>query len=520
MTLDTQNNRPFIGESSSRQHEEARYNIVVVTQNEVDLTLMKKLLESMGNCKVYEAGNLKSTFKITSHIPIDLIIVDEKLPSAEGFEIIDRLNRRELLKDVPKILLINNDFKKERYDSYRDINLDFMRKPIDTVMLKARVTTLFKNMHKKPTESIFEEMMVQKIEEAKAFLGIYKSFLEVDENILFIYDKQSNKIIEANKVFMRFFEDVATVNRILGSKHLLRRFVPHLEDANYLNHYDFHEWDKIAAISNDFQFALKIVREGTPYSFSIRLRRTEIVGEEMYVVKLLNNHNYLPETRNMQEDFEACRGEVNEALQLLKGEIEEEESKRSYQKIYRMIHKISELVNVGHKEDVIAIESDYRREVNTYFIIASLLKRYASYKTLYLNGVKVGKELEENQEEIYVPVDPDALQDAVKGIIDSYFTAPVQYDKRRIRLDLYRAGSELKVEIRASERKEAPRRERSVIDKLLKKEQLNFTSGTKNDILPKNVQVAIQRLDAEVEHFSADGDTIFLITVPIMEKVK
>jgi CheY-like chemotaxis protein len=519
VTLDTQNNRPYISDRERSLKQHARYNIVVITQNEVDLTLMKKLLESMGNCKVYEAGNLKSAFKITSHLSIDLIIVDEKLPSAEGFEIIDKLNKRELLKEVPKILLINNDFKKERYDSYRDINLDFMRKPIDTVLLKARVNTLFKNMHKKPNESIFEEMMAQKIEEAKAFLGIYKSFLEVDENILCIYDKRRNKIIEANRVFMRFFEDIDMLNRILASKHLFRRFVPFMDDANYLNHYPFDEWDKIVEITHDFQFALKIVKDETPYSFSVRLRKTEIVGEEMYVVKLLNNHNYLPETKNVEERFESCRSEVNEALHLLKEEIDEEESKRSYQKIYKMLHQISTLVNVGHESDIIKVDAQHRRDVNAYFIVSSLLKRYASYKTLYLNGVKVDKSLEENQEEIYVPVDPDALQDAVKGIIDSYFTAPVQYDKRRIKVDLYRKSDALTIEIRASERKEEPK-EASMIDKLLKKEKLTFTDDAKNDILPKNVQLAIQHLGADVQHLSADGHTIFLITVPIVEKVK
>ncbi len=518
MTIDT-DNRIEMHAAAPGTDAAQRYNILVITQNNVDLTLIKKSLESMGNCKVYEAGNLKSTFKITGHLEIDLIIVDEKLPSAEGFEIIDKLNKRELLKEVPKILLINSTFKKERYDSYRDINLDFMRKPIDTVMLKARVNTLFKNMHKKPTESIFEEMMAAKIEEAKAFLGIYKSFLEVDENILFIYDKRENRIIETNRVFMRFFEDIDKVNRILRSKHLLKRFVPEMEDANYLNHYAFDTWESLAGMTHDFHFGLKIVKDGTPYSFTVMMQKTQIRGYDMYVVKLLNNHNYLPETNNAQERFDACRKDLNEALHLLKEEIDRSEHERSYHKIYQNLLKISRVINQEHEEDVLSIETRDRREVNAHFIVASLLKNYASYKTLYLNGIRVDKSLEENREEIYVRVDPDALYDSVKGIIDSYFTAPVQYDKRRIKIDLYRSGEKLKIEIRASERKEQPR-ERTVIEKLLKKEQLTFSEGAKNDILPKNVQQAIGRLGADVEHFSADGETIFLITVPILEKVK
>ncbi len=521
MTIDTQNSTLHTASAHAASTETEQNAILVITQNHDDLVLIKKLLESSGNCKVYEAGNLKSAFKITSHLEIDLIIVDEKLPSAEGFEIIDKLNKRELLKEVPKILLINSTFKKERYDSYRDINLDFMRKPIDTVMLRARVNTLFKNMHKKPHESIFEEMMVAKIEEAKAFLGIYKSFLDVDENILFIYDKKRNKIIEANKVFMRFFEDVELVNRILASKHLIRRFVPRMEDANYLNHYDFAAWDQIAGVTQDFHFALKILKDNTPYSFSVLLKKTGIKGQEMYVVKLLNNHHYLPETKTVLDQFEACRKEANEALHLLKEELDLDEKERSYRKIYMNLQKISTLINTNHHEDMLDIDLEDKREVNAYFIIASLLKNYAAYKTLYLNGIKVDKSLEENHEEIYVAIDPNALQDAIKGIIDSYFTAPVQYDQRRIRVDLYKGGSELKVEVRASERKERIyKKESSVIDKLLKKEKLTFNDGARNDILPKNVQQAVDILGADVQHFSANGETIFLITIPFMKKVK
>ncbi len=520
MTLDTQNNTFSIAPSDFSSPETAQYNIMLITQNQDDLLLIKKLLEKMDGCKVYEAGNLKSAFKIAAHLEIDLIIVDEKLPSAEGFEIIDKLNKRELLKEVPKILLINSSFRKERYDSYRDINLDFMRKPVDTVMLKARVNTLFKNMRKKPHESLFEEMMMQKIEEAKAYLGIYRSFLEVDENILFIYDKKQNRIIETNKVFLRFFEDIDLVNKILASKHLFRKFIPYMEDANYLNHYPFEEWEKIAGMSQEFHFALKVRKEGVPYSFTLLLQQTHIKEHQMYVVKLLNNHQYLPHTDKTEEQFQQCRKGVNDMLLTLKEEIDLDEKERSYHKIYRTLQRISEIVNKGHEEDILTVEEKEQRVVNAYFIISSLLKNYAAYKTIYLNGLKVDKSLEENQEELYMPLDPDALQELVKGIIDSYFTAPVQYDKRRIRVDLYQGSEELKIEIRASERKEISPRQQSILDKWLKKEQLSINEEAKNDILPKNVQQAVSRLDASVHHFSADGDVIFLITVPYLPKVK
>ena len=516
MTLDTHNNLLDTQTQESVHVKEPLHKILIITQNNLDLELMKKSLETMGSCKVYEAGNLKSTFKITSHLDIDLIIVDEKLPSAEGFEIIDTLNRRKLLKEVPKILLINSSFKKERYDSYRDINLDFLRKPIDTVMLKARVNTLFKNMHRQRHHSLFEEMMADKIEEAKAFLGIYKSFLDVDENILFIYDKKTNKIIEGNNVFLRFFEDIEGINRLLGTKHLFKKYVPFMEDANYLNHYSFDEWDKIAGVTDDFHFALKVIKDGTPYTFTVLMKRVAIKEHDLYVVKFLNNQHYLPSSDTHRLD-DVSRKKINEELALIKEEVDLPDMDRSYRKIYLALRKISELVNPDEKEDLLNIDEVPRHLVNAYFILVVLLKNYASYKTLFINGKKVNKMLEENEEEIYVRIDPNALHDTIKGIIDSYFTAPVQYDKRRIKVDIYLSGDILKVEIKASERNEKPK-ERSVFDKLLKKEELTFSPVNDTDILPKNVQQAIAVLKADVRHFSLEGETIFQVLIPILQK--
>jgi len=520
VTLDRQNSilsEDIAAHMEHREKEIVSNTVLIITQKHLELDLMKKSLKNVDGCKVYEAGNLKTAFNITSHKDIDLIIVDEELPTAKGFEIIDKLNGRSLLKEIPKILLINGKFKKERYDSYRDINLDFINKPIDPVMFNARISAFFKNLNKKTYgSSIFEEMMNEKLDAAKSFLNIYKSFLEVDENILFIYDQDRNEIVDANRVFLRFFKDLRFVNKVLKKSRYMKKYIPNSEDANYLNHYEFNEWINISTSAEGFHFGLTIMKNSTPYSFSLLLRKIRVPGNRMFVVKLLNNHNYLPQTN--EKEFNECRGKVNDELKLLKEEIDLEESERSYSRIYKTLKRISEYINKDDKESVLQVDLYKHQYVNVYFVIASLLKSFASHKTLYLNGIKVDRDLEENLEQIYLKTNPDALQDAVKGILESYFTAPVQYDQRRIRVNVYTTSKErLVVEIRASDRKEK-QKEASMFDKILKKENLTFSSGAENEILPKNVRQAIDTLNADVKHYRADGHTIFLLTVPIIEK--
>ncbi len=520
MTIDRQSgvsSKDIADRSDHRVDEDFKNNILIITQKHLDLDLMKKTLQSVKGCKIYEAGNLKTAFNITNHRDIDLIIVDEELPTAEGFEVIDKLNGRSFLKEIPKILLITGKFKKERYDSYRDINLDFINKPIDPVMFKARISTFFRNLNKKTyRSSLFEDMINEKIDAAKSFLNIYKSFFEVDENILFIYDHDENRVIDANKVFLRFFHDLGFVNKVLQKRKFLKKYIPYSEDANYLNHYDFKEWVDIASLGEDFHFGLKIVKNSTPYSFSVLFKKMAVAGQNIYVVKLLNNHNYLPQGN--EKDFKECRVKVNDDLKLLKDEIDLDESQRSYMKIYKALKRISEHINHDDKESVLQIDPYKHQTVNVYFVISTLLKSFSAHKTLYLNGARVDKDFEENGEQIYLKTDPDALQDAIKGILESYFTASVSYDQRRIKVSVYTiADKRLVVEIRASDRKEKPK-ELSVFDKILRKEALTFSQGAQNDILPKNVRQAIDTLSADVRHYSADGHTIFLLTVPILEK--
>ncbi len=492
-------------------------NILLITQNNLDLDLIKKTLERMGELKIYEAGNLKTAFNIAKTIQIDLIIVDDKLPTAKGFEIIDRFNNKSAMKKVPKILLISKSFEKDRYEHYYDTNLDFMQKPIDVMILKARVHTLFKNMHTKHENSVFEDMINSKIDQAKSFLTIYKSFMNIDENILFIYDFNKNRVLEANDNFKRFFHDEEIFNKIIAKDKFIKKFVPYMEDSNYLNRYKPKQWIDIIKAAQGFTLGIKIKKKDTFYSFSVLFRKIELINEDMYIIKLLNNQQFL--TTDTSKNMDKCKNNVNKMLLKLKNELYKEEDDREYTKIFTFLKDISKEINEDDQESVLDVNIYKHHEINAYFVIASLLKKYAQNKSLYLNGNKVTNSLEENQEQFYLKIDADALKDSVKGIIDSYFTAPVAYDKRKIYISLYTINNHLDIEIKTSDRKEKPK-DLSMFDKILKKNDLTFSNDHKDDIMPKRVQSALDQLKANVRQVSGNGHTIFIISIPLNKKVK
>ena len=71
------------------------------------------------------------------------------------------------------------------------------------------------------------------------------------------------------------------------------------------------------------------------------------------------------------------------------------------------------------------------------------------------------------------------------------------------------------MEVRASERKEVFR-DKSVLSRILKRDELTHPVKDHADILPKNVQQAVEVLKADVQHFNVDGDTIFLVKIPLL----
>jgi DNA-binding response OmpR family regulator len=74
-----------------------------------------------------------------NRIPFDIIIVDLKLPDAEGFELIERLRSKPQLTGVPFLVCTGNVTVDNVVEARRLGALEFIRKPIDLFELKRRL---------------------------------------------------------------------------------------------------------------------------------------------------------------------------------------------------------------------------------------------------------------------------------------------------------------------------------------------------------------------------------------------
>jgi DNA-binding response OmpR family regulator len=491
----------------SSEHVNKNYKILLINQNSLDILLVNKLLKDLGNFKVYEAGNIKAALKIVSYMSLDLIIVDDKLPTVSGTEIITKLNRSQLLKDVPKVMLLTENYKENHYAYRHYENLDFIKKPIDSLIFKTRIHSILKSQQDNfMSGSLFENMIDRKIDEAKEFLKIYKSFLDIDQNLLFVYDKKGNQVVESNKNFIKFFGENRLFNRVVSNPRLLKRFVPSISDPNYLNSHHVATWLDLITSAQDFNFLITIKNRSKTFSFNVLVNKMKLFNKDMYIVKLSNHILDISSSKKIKFQNQ----KVNSYLSLLQGSLnalDEREKKVEIEHNIKVL--LDELkISSSHFERHSKHRSD---EINVHFVIASILKERSDEIDATLNLMPIDKEFKPDFDTLHAKISPDALRDAIRGILDSY------HDTKDLKVDVkfYELNSNLKIEIITTSDNQKYSGN-NLVNRFFKKDnEDDFGQEPSAQVAPKHVQNALIVMKADIKTYFNNGQNIFLLTIPL-----
>lgn len=101
--------------------------VLVVDDNE-DFTLaVRRLLEAEG-FKVEVANNGAEAFKILEKSTPSIIFLDLVMPQMNGFEVIQRLQREQLWKKIPVVVLSGKELTSEEWEKLNAYAKDFVKK--------------------------------------------------------------------------------------------------------------------------------------------------------------------------------------------------------------------------------------------------------------------------------------------------------------------------------------------------------------------------------------------------------
>ncbi len=113
--------------------------ILVVDDIEDNRYTLIRRLRRQGHEKLLEAENGREALRILEREPVDLLLLDIMMPEMNGYEVLERVKADETLRHVPVIMISALD---EMESVVRCIRLgaeDYLPKPFNATLLKARV---------------------------------------------------------------------------------------------------------------------------------------------------------------------------------------------------------------------------------------------------------------------------------------------------------------------------------------------------------------------------------------------
>jgi DNA-binding response OmpR family regulator/GTPase SAR1 family protein len=512
------NSKDFLFEKNSFSSSED-FKVLVISENSSEIFMVKKLLSKSEGFVVHEAATLSAALKVVNYLKLDLIIVDDRLSGLDGYDVVEKFNHIEMTKDIPKLILMTADYKVEKRRSL-NAKSDFVTKPLDGLLFKLRVKSLLERVDKNSAyEGYFTTRSLKYFKEAQHAMYLYHDIFQSDENIMMIYDAKRGEVVESNAIFEKFFLPIPAFNRILKNPKLARKFVPFVDEVNYLNYYHPDAWMETIILGREFHYQLKLHRDFKEYSFTISVKRVSNNMEDIYLVKLSNIYDYLPQKESVKkEEMKLSLKEKNlsdfkEEFLTLRNLLWQQNMKS--EKIDKVLYTLSTKLSILCEDASIIDEDAQSREINLYFLLVRLLKEKFLNRNIYLNGERIDLAFDEHREELYVDLKADAVIDLVFGLLNNYygnyFNTSMQH--KRLDISLHRDQDSVMIDMKL-DRVDVQDSSFSLIDKIFHKNSESLDSSV-TDALPKNVKQALLTLNGHIKKVEEGDKSIFTLYIPI-----
>ena len=119
------------------------YNILVVDDNDMNLTLLSKILELEGY-QVTTALNGMEAIRLAEQQMPDLAILDVMMPDMNGYELCRKMRQPPFVKKIPIVMLTAMSGDKDRQEALDAGANDVWNKPFDMDLFKRRIGELIK----------------------------------------------------------------------------------------------------------------------------------------------------------------------------------------------------------------------------------------------------------------------------------------------------------------------------------------------------------------------------------------
>ncbi len=113
-------------------------NILIVDDNEMNRNVLKEMIVTLGHNPVMAKNGFIAMVNIKKQPP-DLVLLDILMPKMDGYEVLDRLKNNIRLSNIPVIMISAVDDIKSIVQCIEKGADDYLPKPFNPILLKARI---------------------------------------------------------------------------------------------------------------------------------------------------------------------------------------------------------------------------------------------------------------------------------------------------------------------------------------------------------------------------------------------
>lgn len=235
-----------------------KYTILIIDDKVENLKYLNTILKKE-NYEIKATTDAKFAIDSIINNPVDLILLDIKMPELNGFEVCKILKQKDKLKDIPIIFISALDDVNSKVEAFEHGGVDYITKPFEEKEIKARIRTQLElAQNKKTISDLYEQQdfFLKKIihemntplgiitlninslessigskEEFDAIKASSKSLSCIYEDIYYL-SKKEKRVLDVEKIDMliylskriSFFHELASVKNIFLELHLEDNF--------------------------------------------------------------------------------------------------------------------------------------------------------------------------------------------------------------------------------------------------------------------------------------------------------
>jgi len=173
--------------------------VLIIEDDRIERRLLGAIVERLGHSVRFAEDGESALESLKADPMVDVVLLDLILPGIDGFAVLEGIKQMQGIEHVPVIVVSGMDSMKAIIRSIEQGATDFLPKPVDPVLLRARLTSSL-------AVKRYRDQQREHLAEVSAFSARLQAIIEGGAIGITIIDNEG-RLVETNPAFRRMLGD-------------------------------------------------------------------------------------------------------------------------------------------------------------------------------------------------------------------------------------------------------------------------------------------------------------------------